>query len=57
LATWTLYTLLFHLRARRGWRGKRIAALSIVGFGMIMFTFLGVGWLARVVGLQSLHLY
>jgi cytochrome c-type biogenesis protein CcsB len=57
LATWMLYTLLFHLRVVRGWRGNRIAVLSILGFAMVIFTFLGVGWLARVVGLQSLHLY
>lgn len=57
LATWLLYTVLFHLRAFRGWRGKPMAALSIVGFLFVLFTFLGVGWLARHVGLQSLHLY
>ncbi len=57
LATWLLYTLLFHLRAVRGWRGKPVATLSIVGFIFVLFTFLGVGWLASRVGLQSLHLY
>jgi len=57
LATWLLYTLLFHLRAIRGWRGKPVASLSILGFVFVLFTFLGVGWLARHVGLQSLHLY
>jgi cytochrome c-type biogenesis protein CcsB len=57
LITWLLYTLLFHLRAIRGWRGKPVASLSILGFLFVLFTFLGVGWLARQVGLQSLHLY
>lgn len=57
LATWLLYTLMFHLRAIRGWRGKPAAFLSILGFLFVLFTFLGVGWLARHVGLQSLHLY
>jgi cytochrome c-type biogenesis protein CcsB len=57
LATWLLYTMLLHLRAVRGWRGRPIASLSIVGFLFVLFTFLGVGWLARQVGLQSLHLY
>jgi cytochrome c-type biogenesis protein CcsB len=57
LVTWLLYTLLLHLRAVRGWRGKPIAALTILGFVMVLFTFLGVGWLAHRVGLQSLHLY
>jgi cytochrome c-type biogenesis protein CcsB len=57
LATWLLYTLILHLRAIRGWRGKPIAALTILGFALVLFTFLGVGWLAHLVGLQSLHLY
>lgn len=57
LITWLLYTLLLHLRAIRGWRGKPVASLSILGFLFVLFTFLGVGWLARQVGLQSLHLY
>lgn len=57
LVTWLVYTVLFHLRSIRGWRGKSIASLSIVGFGFVLFTFLGVAWLAHRVGLQSLHLY
>ena len=57
LATWLLYTLILHLRAIRGWRGKLIAALTILGFALVLFTFLGVGWLAGRVGLLSLHLY
>jgi cytochrome c-type biogenesis protein CcsB len=50
LATWLLYTVLLHLRAVRGWRGKPVASLSIVGFLFVLFAFLGVGWLARQVG-------
>ncbi|HUS71115.1 MAG TPA: c-type cytochrome biogenesis protein CcsB [Anaerolineae bacterium] len=57
LATWLVYTIVLHLRAVRGWRGKPIAALTILGFALVLFTFLGTGWLARRVGLSSLHLY
>ncbi len=57
LITWLVYTLLFHLRAIRGWRGWPIAGLSLVGFLCVIFTFWGVGWLAARVGLESLHLY
>jgi cytochrome c-type biogenesis protein CcsB len=57
LITWLVYTLLFHLRAIRGWRGWPIASLSIVGFLCVIFTLWGVGWLAGRVGLESLHLY
>jgi cytochrome c-type biogenesis protein CcsB len=57
LATWLVYTIVLHLRAIRGWRGKPIAALTILAFVLVLFTFLGTGWLARRVGLSSLHLY
>ncbi len=57
LITWLVYTLLLHLRAIRGWRGRPIAALSIVGFLCVIFTLWGAGWLASRVGVESLHLY
>ncbi|MFQ6059352.1 MAG: c-type cytochrome biogenesis protein CcsB [Anaerolineae bacterium] len=57
LITWLVYLLFLHARALRGWRGRRIAVLSIVGFLAVLFTFLGVGTLARWAGLESLHVY
>jgi cytochrome c-type biogenesis protein CcsB len=57
LVIWLIYTLFLHLRALRGWRGRPVAVLSIIGFLVVLFTFLGVGWLARRVGLESLHVY
>jgi len=29
----------------RGWRGKRIAVISIIGFVAVMFTYFGVNYL------------
>ena len=57
LMVWLVYTLFFHTRVVKGWRGRPTAIISIVGFLMVLFTFLGVGWLARQVGLESLHVY
>ena len=57
LMVWLVYTLFFHTRVTRGWRGRPTAIISIVGFLMVLFTFLGVSWLARRVGLESLHVY
>ena len=57
LMVWLVYTLFFHTRVTRGWRGRPTAIISIVGFLVVVFTFLGVGWLARRVGLESLHVY
>jgi cytochrome c-type biogenesis protein CcsB len=57
LMVWLIYTLFFHGRVTKGWRGRPTAIISIVGFLVVLFTFLGVGWLARRVGLESLHVY
>jgi cytochrome c-type biogenesis protein CcsB len=45
LVTWFVYAALLHFRLMRGWRGKRIAILSIVGFAAVMFTYFGVNLL------------
>ncbi len=45
LITWFVYATLLHARMMRGWRGKRIAYLSIVGFMAVIFTYFGVNYL------------
>jgi cytochrome c-type biogenesis protein CcsB len=51
LITWLIYAALLHARLIRGWRGKRIAVMAIVGFVSVLFTYLGVNYL------DSLHSY
>ncbi len=51
LITWFIYAALLHGRLNIGWRGKRAATFSIIGFGAILFTFLGVNLL--IPGLHS----
>ena len=43
--TWLIYAALLHFRLMRGWRGKRIAVLSVVGFLAVMFAYFGVNLL------------
>ena len=43
--TWLIYAALLHFRMMRGWRGKRIAILSIIGFVAVLFTYFGVNLL------------
>ena len=57
LITWLVYVLFFHARVIRGWKGRPMALLSIVGFLVVMSTFLGVRRLVRWMGLESLHMY
>ena len=45
LITWFVYATLLHARMMRGWHGKRIAYLSIVGFMAVIFTYFGVNYL------------
>ncbi len=51
LITWFMYASILHLRLTVGWRGKRAAILSIVGFTAVIFTFFGVNLLLK--GLHS----
>lgn len=52
LITWLVYASLLHARSMKGWRGKRVAWLSLVGFGCVIFTYFGVNFL-----LSGLHSY
>jgi len=45
LITWFIYATLLHARMMRGWHGKRIAYLSIIGFAAVLFTYFGVNYL------------
>jgi len=52
LITWFIYAGYLHVRFMRNWKGKRAAILSIIGFGAVLFTFIGVSYL-----LPGLHSY
>ena len=45
LITWFIYATLLHARMMRGWYGKRIAYLAIIGFMAVIFTYFGVNYL------------
>ena len=45
MVTWFLYAAILHVRLTAGWRGKRTAIFAIVGFGLVLFTFLGTKFL------------
>ncbi len=53
LITWFIYAALLHGRLTTGWRGKKAAILSIIGFCILLFTFLGVNLLPS----ESQHSY
>ena len=45
LITWFIYATLLHARLMRGWQGRRIAYLSVLGFMAVLFTYFGVNLL------------
>jgi len=45
LITWFIYAALLHFRFTMGWRRRRAAIMSIVGFGAALFTLWGVTFL------------
>ncbi len=47
LITWFIYALVLHVRLTAGWRGKKAAILSILGFSVVLFTFFGVNLLMK----------
>jgi cytochrome c-type biogenesis protein CcsB len=52
LITWFIYATLLHARLLKGWQGRRIAWLAVVGFMAVLFTYFGVSFL-----LSGLHSY
>ncbi len=52
LITWLIYAIFMHLRIMRGWSGKSLAYISIIGFLAVLFTYFGVNYL-----LSGLHSY
>jgi len=52
LITWFIYAFYLHSRMMRGWRGKKVAMVAVIGFMAVIFTYLGVNLL-----LSGLHAY
>ncbi len=52
LITWFFYAFYLHSRLMRGWKGKKVAMVAVLGFVAVIFTYLGVNLL-----LSGLHSY
>lgn len=50
--TWIIYSVYLHVRMTKGWKGKRAALFSVIGFICVLFTYIGVNTL-----LPSIHSY
>src|SRR5581483_3086793 len=45
VVTWLLYLTLMHYRLTAGWRGHKAAVIAIIGFGLILFSLIGLRFL------------
>jgi len=52
LIAWLTYAAFLHTRIARGWRGRSSAYFAVIGFLLVIFTYLGVSYL-----LKGLHSY
>ena len=53
LVAWIVYALYLHVRSIHGWRGRKAALVAIVGFAVVIFTFLGVNMGLTGAGLHT----
>src|SRR5690606_41762209 len=51
LIAWLVYSAYLHFRITAGWEGRRSAWIAVIGFGVVLFTLVGVNLL--IVGLHS----
>jgi ABC-type transport system involved in cytochrome c biogenesis permease subunit len=42
LITWLLFAAYLHARYSRGWSGNKAAVLGIIGFMLVLITYVGV---------------
>ena len=52
LVAWLTYAAFLHTRISRGWKGRSSAYFAVIGFLLVIFTYLGVSYL-----LPGLHSY
>jgi len=45
LVTWAVFAIYLHARRTRGWRGRNAVYLVILGWAVMLFTWIGVAYL------------
>jgi|GEM_PF-483259 len=57
LITFIYYALYVHVRVQRGWRGAPMAALGVIGFAIVLISFLGLAYIVGTFQIFSLHTF
>lgn len=53
LICWLVYLIYLHMRLVVGWRGRKTAYLSLAGFSVVLFTYIGVNYISDLHGFLS----
>lgn len=53
LITWFTYAIYLHMRLVMSWRGRKTVILSVLAFGVVLFTYIGVNYLSELHGFLS----
>ncbi|OGR85351.1 MAG: c-type cytochrome biogenesis protein CcsB [Elusimicrobia bacterium RIFCSPLOWO2_01_FULL_54_10] len=53
LITWFTYAIYLHMRLVMSWKGRKTVILSVIGFGVVIFTYIGVNYLSELHGFLS----
>jgi cytochrome c-type biogenesis protein CcsB len=51
--TWLVFLIYLHMRLVVGWRGRKTAYLSLIGFAVVLVTYIGVNYLSPLHGFLS----
>ncbi len=57
LVTWLVYAGYLHARLVLGWKGVRAAIFNLAGFACVIFTWVGLNLLTKLIDMSSLHAY
>ncbi|MCK4719321.1 cytochrome c biogenesis protein CcsA [bacterium] len=57
LVTWLVYAGYLHTRIAYGWKGIKASMFNLIGFICVIFTWVGLSMISRVIESQSLHVY
>lgn len=57
LITWTVFAAYLHAMSLPKWRERYAPFINILGFICMIITFIGINWLAKLLGIPSMHIY
>jgi len=57
LVTWLIYAGYLHARLVMGWKGVKAAVMNLIGFVAVIFTWVGLNVVSRLIDLGGYHQY